>query len=151
MKQWIAITEMYASVIKPFWLLVFRIMIHICITIMHLFLCCRLLCIHRRGLQICCVHVLCLPKKLVPEEKQVASEYLYWHATKTVLVFSLRILLPCSCVPTSWIRKTFLASPTPSWFSTGVTRMEREHSGWTQMFIYVFNLLPLNVTHMINM
>lgn len=45
---------------------------------------------------------------------------------KNLFVCSLRTLQPCSCAPTSWTRRTFLESQTPSWFSTGVMRMERE-------------------------
>ncbi len=75
------------------------------------------------------------------EMKLHQNDYIDIHLK--LLVFSFRILLPCSCVPTSWTRKTFLASRTPSWFSIGVMRTEREwvHSGWTHTTTSVFDLL----------
>lgn len=90
------------------------------------------------------------PPKTGPPRKQVADLEIKLHhnyhdsVQLKLLVLSLRISPPCSCVPTSWTRKTFLASRTPSWFSTGVMRMEREseHSGWTQMFVFVITVLP---------
>lgn len=59
----------------------------------------------------------------------VRNEMVYIDIHLKLLVSPLRILQPCSCVPTSWTRKTFLASRTPSWFSIGVMRTEREWAG----------------------
>ncbi len=135
---------MFASCIKPFWRLVFGILIHICIAIMHQ--------IYTQGLSVARWRVL---QQLAPSShthnfwRQVADLEMKLHQNDCIdihlklLVFSFRILLPCSCVPTSWTRKTFLASRTPSWFSIGVMRTEREwvHSGWTHTTTYVFDLL----------
>lgn len=41
----------------------------------------------------------------------------------------IRMSPRCSSVPTSWIKKISLGSPTPSWCSTEATRMEREFPG----------------------
>lgn len=40
--------------------------------------------------------------------------------------FFCRIMPPCNSVPTNWIKRTSLESPTPSWSFTEAMRMARE-------------------------
>ena len=117
---------MCASVIKSFRLQLFRIPMHVCIAVMHEFL-------HRGNLS-CEIVGTVSPKtpEMSSRRQQVADLEMKLHQNDYIdiqlkmLVSSLRTLPPCSYVPTSWTRKTFLASRTPSWFSIGVMRTERE-------------------------
>ena len=83
------------------------------------------------------------PKKPGPEENKLLARKLNCIRIIETACLSLRILPLCSCVPTSWIRRTFLASQTPSWCSTAVTRMEREFdlSQWARVLNCIFTQL----------
>lgn len=61
--------------------------------------------------------------------------YCISHFSPNISIHPCRTAPLCSSVPTSWIRRTSLASRTLSWSSTEATRMERECLMW---FCFVF-------------